>query len=70
MTTMDVAALVLRLLVGLTLVAHGYNHLLGPGGWPVRPAGSVPWACDHRKHTRSSQVPGNSPAVPRSPSAS
>jgi putative oxidoreductase len=28
----DVASLVLRVVVGLTIVAHGYNHLFGPGG--------------------------------------
>jgi putative oxidoreductase len=31
-TSPDTAALVLRVIVGLTLVAHGYNHVLGPGG--------------------------------------
>lgn len=36
---MNTAALVLRVLVGLTLVAHGYNHLLGPGGV----AGTAGW---------------------------
>lgn len=28
----DVASLVLRVLLGLTMIAHGYNHVLGPGG--------------------------------------
>ncbi len=32
MTSPDTAALVLRVIVGLTLVAHGYNHVWGPGG--------------------------------------
>ncbi|CUU60201.1 putative oxidoreductase [Parafrankia irregularis] len=32
MTSPDTAALVLRVVVGLTIVAHGYNHLFGPGG--------------------------------------
>lgn len=38
-TVVDIAALVLRVLVGLTLVAHGYNHLFGPGGV----AGTAGW---------------------------
>ncbi len=32
MTSFDTAMLIIRLVVGLTLVAHGYNHILGPGG--------------------------------------
>lgn len=32
MTVIDTAALLLRLVVGLTMVAHGYNHLWGGGG--------------------------------------
>ncbi|HEY2765647.1 MAG TPA: DoxX family membrane protein [Pseudonocardiaceae bacterium] len=32
MTAPDTAVLLLRLVVGLTMVAHGYNHLWGPGG--------------------------------------
>lgn len=32
MNNVDTALLVLRLLVGVTMVAHGYNHMLGPGG--------------------------------------
>ncbi|MFN2495853.1 MAG: DoxX family protein [Pseudonocardiaceae bacterium] len=28
----DAAVLLLRVVVGLTMVAHGYNHLWGPGG--------------------------------------
>jgi putative oxidoreductase len=32
MKSPDTAALLLRLVVGLTLVAHGYNHVFGPGG--------------------------------------
>ncbi|MEX5633557.1 DoxX family protein [Parafrankia sp. FMc2] len=32
MTSPDTAALVLRIVVGLTIVAHGYNHIFGPGG--------------------------------------
>lgn len=32
MPTVEVASLVLRVLLGLTMMAHGYNHVLGPGG--------------------------------------
>ncbi len=32
MTELDIASLVIRLVVGLTIVAHGYNHVFGPGG--------------------------------------
>jgi putative oxidoreductase len=32
MTAVDTVALLLRLAVGLTMMAHGYNHLWGPGG--------------------------------------
>ncbi|MBL7499586.1 DoxX family protein [Frankia sp. CNm7] len=32
MTAADTADLVLRVVVGLTIVAHGYNHIFGPGG--------------------------------------
>lgn len=39
MTTIDAAILVLRLVVGLTMAAHGYNHLFGPGGV----AGTAGW---------------------------
>jgi putative oxidoreductase len=31
-TAADTADLVLRVVVGLTIVAHGYNHIFGPGG--------------------------------------
>jgi putative oxidoreductase len=31
-TAVATADLVLRVVVGLTIVAHGYNHMLGPGG--------------------------------------
>lgn len=37
--TVDVAAALLRVVVGLTLVAHGYNHLWGRGGL----AGTARW---------------------------
>lgn len=39
MTVVDTAALLLRLVVGLTLMAHGYNHLWGGGGL----AGTARW---------------------------
>lgn len=39
MTTADIAVLLLRIVVGLTMVAHGYNHLWGPGGV----AGTARW---------------------------
>ncbi|MGH4026494.1 MAG: DoxX family protein [Pseudonocardiaceae bacterium] len=39
MTVVDTAALLLRLVVGLTMVAHGYNHLWGGGGL----AGTARW---------------------------
>lgn len=39
MTTVDTAVALLRLVVGLTLVAHGYNHLWGRGGL----AGTTRW---------------------------
>lgn len=32
MTVLDTASLLLRLLVGLTMVMHGYNHVWGGGG--------------------------------------
>ncbi|CAO5156520.1 putative oxidoreductase [Frankia sp. AiPs1] len=32
MTSPDTAALVLRIIVGVTLILHGYNHVFGPGG--------------------------------------
>ncbi|MGH3821692.1 MAG: DoxX family protein [Pseudonocardiaceae bacterium] len=32
MTPVDIAILLLRVVVGLTLVAHGYNHVWGSGG--------------------------------------
>ena len=32
MESPDTAALVLRVVVGLTIIAHGYNHIFGPGG--------------------------------------
>lgn len=32
MTSLDTASLVIRLVVGLTIIAHGYNHIFGPGG--------------------------------------
>jgi len=31
-TSPDTAALVLRVIVGITIIAHGYNHIFGPGG--------------------------------------
>jgi putative oxidoreductase len=31
-TELDTASLIIRLVVGLTIVAHGYNHVFGPGG--------------------------------------
>lgn len=37
--TTDTAVLLLRVVVGLTMVAHGYNHLWGPGGL----AGTTRW---------------------------
>ncbi|MGH3799208.1 MAG: DoxX family protein [Pseudonocardiaceae bacterium] len=37
--TVDAAAALLRVVVGLTLVAHGYNHLWGRGGL----AGTARW---------------------------
>lgn len=39
MTDLDVATLVLRAALGATMAAHGYNHLLGPGGL----AGTTRW---------------------------
>ena len=39
MTPVDVASLLLRVVVGLTVVAHGYNHLWGGGGL----AGTARW---------------------------
>jgi putative oxidoreductase len=39
MTPTDIAILLLRVVVGLTLVAHGYNHLWGGGGL----AGTTRW---------------------------
>ncbi|MGH3991663.1 MAG: DoxX family protein, partial [Pseudonocardiaceae bacterium] len=39
MTMVDTAALLLRIVVGLTMVAHGYNHLWGGGGL----AGTARW---------------------------
>ena len=39
MTVVDTAALLLRVTVGLTMVAHGYNHLWGGGGL----AGTARW---------------------------
>jgi putative oxidoreductase len=39
MTVLDTAVLLLRLVVGLTMVAHGYNHLWGGGGL----AGTARW---------------------------
>lgn len=36
---MDVAVLLLRVIVGMTMVAHGYNHLWGGGGI----AGATRW---------------------------
>jgi putative oxidoreductase len=39
MTAVDTAVALLRVVVGLTLVAHGYNHLWGPGGL----AGTTRW---------------------------
>src|SRR5262245_19103660 len=35
----DIAVVLLRVIVGLTLVAHGYNHLWGRGGL----AGTARW---------------------------
>ncbi|MGH3931278.1 MAG: DoxX family protein [Pseudonocardiaceae bacterium] len=39
MPTVDAAVLLLRIVVGLTMVAHGYNHLWGRGGL----AGTTRW---------------------------
>lgn len=39
MNSVDIAALVIRLVVGLTMAAHGYNHLFGAGGV----AGTTRW---------------------------
>src|SRR5687768_11342292 len=39
MASMDVAALLVRAVVGATMVAHGYNHLWGGGGL----AGTARW---------------------------
>ncbi|MBV9161559.1 MAG: DoxX family protein [Pseudonocardiales bacterium] len=39
MTAADTAVALLRVVVGLTLAAHGYNHLWGPGGL----AGTTRW---------------------------
>jgi putative oxidoreductase len=39
MTAVDTAVALLRVVVGLTLVAHGYNHLWGRGGL----AGTARW---------------------------
>ncbi|WP_329409090.1 DoxX family protein [Nocardia vinacea] len=39
MNSVDGAALVIRLVVGLTMAAHGYNHLFGGGGV----AGTTRW---------------------------
>lgn len=39
MTVVDTASLLLRLVVGLTMMAHGYNHLWGGGGL----AGTARW---------------------------
>lgn len=39
MTALDIAVVLLRLAVGLTMVAHGYNHLWGGGGL----AGTARW---------------------------
>ena len=39
MTLIDSAALLLRLVVGLTMMAHGYNHVWGGGGL----AGTARW---------------------------
>ena len=32
MTAFDVGLLILRVVLGLTMAAHGYNKLFGPGG--------------------------------------
>jgi DoxX len=34
MTSVDIASLILRLAVGLTIVAHGWNHAFGGGRIP------------------------------------
>jgi putative oxidoreductase len=39
MTPVDIASVLLRVVVGLTVVAHGYNHLWGGGGL----AGTTRW---------------------------
>lgn len=39
MNELDVASLILRLILGFTLVAHGWNHGFGPGGL----AGTAGW---------------------------
>ncbi|MDQ3825603.1 MAG: DoxX family protein, partial [Actinomycetota bacterium] len=39
MTPVDVASALLRVVVGLTVLAHGYNHVWGGGGL----AGTTRW---------------------------
>ncbi|MFE4963761.1 DoxX family protein [Streptomyces sp. NPDC056660] len=39
MSELDTAALILRVVAGLTMAAHGYNHVLGGGGL----AGTTRW---------------------------
>lgn len=39
MTNLDVAALLIRVIVGATMIMHGYNHGFGPGGL----AGTARW---------------------------
>ncbi|HYZ38840.1 MAG TPA: DoxX family protein, partial [Pseudonocardiaceae bacterium] len=39
MTPIDIASVLLRVVVGVTVVAHGYNHLWGGGGL----AGTTRW---------------------------
>ena len=41
MTAVDTAAALLLVIVGLTLVAHGYNTCGAAAGWPAPPAGSA-----------------------------
>jgi len=40
----DIASVLLRFIVGITMFAHGYRHIWGGGKLPVPPAGSSPSA--------------------------
>ncbi len=52
MNELDTASLILRLALGVTLIAHGWNHGFGPGGLKGTPAGSRASACDRPRCTR------------------